>query len=103
VGRTQISRVKIWAPWAKGAQSGYEKVNVFGKEYNEVAVLCNATDRHEISAKTSIGVLYRILIKKNFEKFPLMGDFALKPPFSDVLTGLRITRLEVTGYVTKLR
>jgi len=29
VGRTQISRVKIFAPWAKGTQSGGKKVHVF--------------------------------------------------------------------------
>jgi len=29
VGRTQISRVKILAPWAKGAQNGGEKSDVF--------------------------------------------------------------------------
>jgi len=27
-GRTQISRVKILAPWVKGAQNGGEKVRV---------------------------------------------------------------------------
>jgi len=33
VGRTQISRVKIWATWAKEAQDGGEKVGVFfGKD-----------------------------------------------------------------------
>jgi len=29
VGRTQISRVKMLAPWAKGVQNGGQKVHVF--------------------------------------------------------------------------
>jgi len=73
VGRTQIARVKIWAPWAKGAQNGGEKW-VFCKKYNEVSFLCNGTDQHEIPTKTSIVVLCRTLIDE-FRKFSLKGWF----------------------------
>jgi len=37
VGQTQISCVKILAPWAKGAQNGGEKGGSFCNEYNELA------------------------------------------------------------------
>jgi len=52
VGRTQISRVTILAPSDKGAQNSGEKVGVFCKVYNELAFLCNGTDRHETRAKS---------------------------------------------------
>ena len=79
--RCQISRVKILALWAKRMQNGGEKVHVFCNGYNELALLCNGTDRHEIPAKTSIGVHYWTLIEE-FCKFSLKGgDFALKPQF----------------------
>ena len=65
VGRTQISRVKILTPCAKEAQSGGERW-VFCEGYIEFAFLCNGTDRHEIPAKTSIGMLYRTLIEELF-------------------------------------
>jgi len=58
VGRTQISRVKILAPRAKGAQIGGEKVDVVCNGYNELAFTCNGTDRHEIGAGTSIGMFF---------------------------------------------
>jgi len=44
VGRTQISRIKILAPWAKG-QMVVKMVGVFCNGYNELAFLCNGTDR----------------------------------------------------------
>jgi len=57
VGRTQISCAKILEPWAKGSQNGGEKSgSFFCNGYNELAFLCNGTDRHEIWAKTSIAV-----------------------------------------------
>ena len=59
VGRTQVSRVNILAPWAKGSQNGGERVHVFNG-YSELAFLCNGTDGQEILAKTSIGVLSSI-------------------------------------------
>jgi len=54
--------------------------------------------------KTSIGVLCRTLVEE-FRKFFLKGDFILlqNRHFWMNLTGLRLTRLEVTGYVSRLR
>ena len=51
VGRTQISRVETFAPWAKGGKVTVKRVGVFCNEYNELAFLCNGTDRHEIRTK----------------------------------------------------
>jgi len=64
VDQTQISHVIILVPWAKGMQSGGEKMPVFCNGYNELTFLCNGTDRHKIWAKTSISVLYRTLIEE---------------------------------------
>jgi len=51
VGRTQISSVKILAPWSKWQRKGG-----FCNGYNELVFLCNGTHRHKIRDKTSIGV-----------------------------------------------
>jgi len=73
----------------------------FSKEHNEVTVLCNGTDRHEIPAETSIGVLYRTLIKE-FQKISLKELLPPNRHFSAVLTGVHLTRLQVMGYVSGL-
>ena len=47
VSQTEISRVKILAPWAKAAQNGGEnglRYAVFCNWYNELAFLCNGTN-----------------------------------------------------------
>jgi len=85
----------------QGAQNGGEK-DVFCKEYNEVAFLCNETDRYEIPAKTSIGVLHRTLMDE-FRKFSL--KVMILPPNRHswvFVTVLRLTRPQVTGYVSGL-
>jgi len=57
------------------------KKDVFCKEYNEVAFVCNETDRYEIPAETSICVFYRTLIDE-FRKFSLkVMILPQKPPF----------------------
>ena len=50
VGRSQISRNKMLAPWANGRKMAVRRVGVFatGKSYSEFAFLCNGTDQHEI-------------------------------------------------------
>jgi len=63
VSRTQMSRVKTLAPWAKGVQNGGQKVHVFCNGYNELAFLCNGTDPYEIWAK----------IVNQYAQFPLKG------------------------------
>jgi len=58
VGRTQISCVKILAPWAKGAQNGGEKGgSFFCNGYNELAFFVAG---HMVMKfwKTLIAVLY---------------------------------------------
>ena len=50
--------LKFGHPGPKGRQNSCEKVHVFCKGYNEVAFLCNGTERHEILAKMSINMLY---------------------------------------------
>ena len=57
VGETHNSRVKILALWAKTDKNGGKKVGCFCKGYSEHVFLCSGTDRHEILAKTSVGVL----------------------------------------------
>jgi len=73
VGWSQISRVKMLASWAKGAQNGGEKGgSFFCNGYNEFAFLCNGTNQHEIRGKTSMAVLYWTLIEQ-FWKSTLKG------------------------------
>jgi len=72
-----MSRVKVWALGLNGrkmaAKSG------FCKEYNKVTFLCDWTDRHEIPAKTLIGVLYRTLIEQHVHLFIFnVQHFALR-------------------------
>jgi len=56
VGRTQISRIKTLATWAKGAQNGSEKMDVFVTGImNLFFFVHNATaERHEILAKRQV-------------------------------------------------
>ena len=76
---------------------------VFCKEYSEVAFLCNGTDRHETPAKKVHRYALSKLIR-GISKIVLRGgDFAPNRHFWVVLTGLRLTRLQLTGYVCLLR
>ena len=52
VGRSQISRVKIFAPWAKkGLKMAVRRVAAFCNGYSEFTFLCNGTDQHEFRGK----------------------------------------------------
>ena len=68
VSRTQISGFKILAPRAKGAQKWRRKSGCFYNWYNQVVFRCNGIDRHEIRAKTSIGVLALLNLNRGILK-----------------------------------
>jgi len=53
VGRTQISRVKILAPWAKWAQNGGEKGGYFVMGTMKLHLFVRGQDRHKIRAKNA--------------------------------------------------
>jgi len=73
-----ISRVKIWAPWAKRTQNGGEKVGVFVRNTMQSHFFVTGQIGMKFRQKPSIGVLYRTLIEK-FRKFSLKGVI-LPPP-----------------------
>jgi len=68
--------LKFWRPGPKGREMAVNRVGVFCNRYNELAFLCNGTDRHEIREKTSVAVLYWTLIEE-FWKFALKGGVIL--------------------------
>jgi len=58
VGRTQISRVEILAPWAKGAQNGGEKVGVFVTGTMKLVFLVTGQIGMKFGQTASMCVLY---------------------------------------------
>jgi len=54
--------LKFWRPGQKSVKCRRNGA-CFCNGYNDLAFICNALDRHEIPAKTSIDVLCLILIE----------------------------------------
>jgi len=74
IGRTHTSRVKILAPWAKGAQNGGEKSGCFCNGYNSLAFLCNVTDGDVFFCPSFILVTDRYETRaKNVNRCPLLN------------------------------
>ena len=75
VGRTQISRVKILAPWVKRAQNGDKKVGIFvmGRPTMNSHFFVTGQIGMKFVQMTSVGVFYRTLIEKNSENIPVRG------------------------------
>ena len=94
--RNEISRVKIWALWAKWARDGRDITN---SHFD----LCNGTYRHEIPAtnvnRCALSTLIDEFIKVSFKGVILPSN----RHFLAVLTGLRLTCLQLTNYVSGLR
>jgi len=81
------------APWAHKVMA---KRWAFCNGYNEVVFLCNRTDQHEIRC-------HLLNLNRRIPKISLNG--AILPQnrrFGVVLTGLRVTGLQVSGYVFRL-
>ena len=101
VGRSQISRVKICAPWAKGAQTAGQKGGSF--------FVTSTMNSHffvtgQISMKFggNVNRCPNWTLIEEFWKFTLKGWFCPKPPFLVALTVLHVTCLQVRGYVSRL-
>jgi len=79
-----------------GPKMAVKWVGVFCNGYNELAFLCNGTDRHEIPAKMSIAVLYWTLIEEVW-KFTIKGLILHQTAIFGLLWRLSLTQAYMSG------
>jgi len=90
--------VKILTPWAKGVQDG-KKCGVF---VTGTLNLFFVTGQVSIKFGKNINRCALVNLNRRILSFPLGCDFAPKPPFLCLLTGLPVTSLQVMDYVSRL-